>query len=199
MLDLVEKAPGTGNDIVAPSSTLEDLLGLVATGDQQAFASLYDLVAPRVLGLIRKVLIDHAQSEEVAQEVFLEIWQNATRFEPGRGAASSWIMTMAHRRAIDRVRASQAGRDRDVRIGIRDIDTAFDQVAESAEITIEHERVSRAMASLTEIQRQAVSLAYYGGYTQSEVADILSVPLGTVKTRLRDGMIRLRDELGVTS
>ena len=162
MLDLVEKAPGTGNDIVAPSSTLEDLLGLVATGDQQAFASLYDLVAPR-------------------------------------GAASSWIMTMAHRRAIDRVRASQAGRDRDVRIGIRDIDTAFDQVAESAEITIEHERVSRAMASLTEIQRQAVSLAYYGGYTQSEVADILSVPLGTVKTRLRDGMIRLRDELGVTS
>ena len=199
MLVLVEKAPGTGSDVVAPSSTLEELLGLVATGDQQAFASLYDLVAPRVLGLIRKVLIDHAQSEEVAQEVFLEIWQNATRFEPGRGAASSWIMTMAHRRAIDRVRASQAGRDRDVRIGIRDIDTAFDQVAESAEITIEHERVSRAMASLTDIQRQAVSLAYYGGYSQSEVAEILSVPLGTVKTRLRDGMIRLREELGVAS
>ena len=199
MLVLVENAPGTGSDIVAPSSTLEELLGRVATGDQQAFASLYDLVAPRVLGLIRKVLIDHAQSEEVAQEVFLEIWQTATRFEPGRGKAGSWIMTMAHRRAIDRVRASQAGRDRDVRIGIRDIDTAFDQVAESAEITIEHERVSRAMANLTEIQRQAVSLAYYGGYTQSEVADILSVPLGTVKTRLRDGMIKLREELGVAS
>ena len=198
MLVLVENAPGTESDVAVPS-TLDDLLGRVATGDQQAFASLYDLLAPRVLGLIRKVLIDHAQSEEVAQEVFLEIWQNATRFEPGRGAASSWILTIAHRRAIDRVRASQAGRDRDVRIGIRDLPTAFDQVAESAEISIEHEKVSRAMANLTDIQRQAVSLAYYGGYSQSEVADILDVPLGTVKTRLRDGMIRLRDELGVAS
>jgi len=199
MLVLVENAPGTESDVAAATSTLEHLLGRVATGDQEAFASLYDLLAPRVLGLIRKVLIDHAQSEEVAQEVFLEIWQNATRFEPGKGAASSWIMTIAHRRAIDRVRASQAGRDRDVRIGIRDLPTAFDHVAESAEISIEHERVSRAMANLTEIQRQAVSLAYYGGYSQSEVADILSVPLGTVKTRLRDGMMRLRDELGVAS
>ncbi|WP_196833476.1 sigma-70 family RNA polymerase sigma factor [Mycetocola sp. CAN_C7] len=199
MLVLVENAPGTESEIGTPSSTLEDYLGRVAAGDQQAFASLYDLMASRVLGLIRKVLIDHAQSEEVAQEVFLEIWQNATRFEVGRGAAASWIMTIAHRRAIDRVRASQAGRDRDVKIGIRDFPTAFDEVAESAEISIEHERVSRAMANLTEIQRQAVSLAYYGGYSQSEVADILSVPLGTVKTRLRDGMIRLRDELGVAS
>jgi RNA polymerase sigma-70 factor (ECF subfamily) len=199
MLVLVEHAPGTDSDVAAASSTLDELLGLVANGDQQAFASLYDLLAPRVLGLIRKVLVDQAQSEEVAQEVFLEIWQNATRFEPGRGAAASWILTIAHRRAIDRVRASQAGRDRDLRIGIRDFPAAFDLVAESAEISLEHERVSRAMANLTEIQRQAVSLAYYGGYSQSEVADILSVPLGTVKTRLRDGMIRLRDELGVAS
>lgn len=199
MLVLVENAPNTESDVAAVPSTLEELLDRVATGDQQAFASLYDAVAPRVLGLIRKVLIDHAQSEEVAQEVFLEIWQNAARFEPGRGAAGSWIMTIAHRRAVDRVRASQASRDRDVRIGIRDLPSPFDQVAESAEISIEHERVSRAMANLTEIQRQAVSLAYYGGYSQSEVADILSVPLGTVKTRLRDGMIRLRDELGVAS
>jgi RNA polymerase sigma-70 factor (ECF subfamily) len=199
MLVLVENASGTERDVSAVSSTLEELLDRVATGDQQAFAALYDVLASRVLGLIRKILIDHAQSEEVAQEVFLEIWQNATRFDSSRGAASSWIMTIAHRRAIDRVRASQAGRDRDVRIGIRDFPAAFDQVAESAEISIEHERVSRAMANLTEIQRQAVSLAYYGGYSQSEVADILSVPLGTVKTRLRDGMIRLRDELGVAS
>lgn len=198
MLVLVENAPGTESNVVAPGD-LDSLLGQIATGDQQAFASLYDLVAPRVLGLIRRVLIDHAQSEEVAQEVFLEIWQNATRFESGRGAASSWIMTIAHRRAIDRVRASQAGRDRDVKIGIRDFPDAFDQVAESAEISIEHDRVSRAMTALTEIQRQAVSLAYYGGYSQSEVAEILSVPLGTVKTRLRDGMMKLRDEMGVAS
>lgn len=198
MLVLVENAPGTESDVVAPGD-LDSLLGQIAAGSQQAFASLYDTVAPRVLGLIRRVLVDHAQSEEVAQEVFLEIWQNATRFESGRGAASSWIMTIAHRRAIDRVRASQAGRDRDVKIGIRDFPDAFDQVAESAEISIEHERVSRAMTALTEIQRQAVSLAYYGGYSQSEVAEILSVPLGTVKTRLRDGMMKLRDEMGVAS
>ncbi|GHD47927.1 sigma-70 family RNA polymerase sigma factor [Mycetocola manganoxydans] len=198
MLVLVENAPGTESNVVAPGD-LDSLLGQIAAGSQQAFASLYDTVAPRVLGLIRRVLVDHAQSEEVAQEVFLEIWQNATRFESGRGAASSWIMTIAHRRAIDRVRASQAGRDRDVKIGIRDFPDAFDQVAESAEISIEHERVSRAMTALTEIQRQAVSLAYYGGYSQSEVAEILSVPLGTVKTRLRDGMMKLRDEMGVAS
>nr|WP_229790494.1 sigma-70 family RNA polymerase sigma factor [Mycetocola manganoxydans] len=194
----MENAPGTESNVVAPGD-LDSLLGQIAAGSQQAFASLYDTVAPRVLGLIRRVLVDHAQSEEVAQEVFLEIWQNATRFESGRGAASSWIMTIAHRRAIDRVRASQAGRDRDVKIGIRDFPDAFDQVAESAEISIEHERVSRAMTALTEIQRQAVSLAYYGGYSQSEVAEILSVPLGTVKTRLRDGMMKLRDEMGVAS
>jgi RNA polymerase sigma-70 factor (ECF subfamily) len=152
-----------------------------------------------VLGLIRRVLIDPAQSEEVAQEVFLEIWQNAPRFDGSKGTASTWIMTMAHRRAIDRIRASQSGRDRDVKIGIRDIAVSYDNVAETVETTIEHERVQVAMAQLTEPQRQAVALAYYGGHTQSEVAELLDIPLGTVKTRLRDGMIRLRDELGVAS
>lgn len=200
MLDVV--APPSESDesfdLVSHSSA-EELLGRVARGDQAAFSELYDMLAPRVLGLIRRVLIDSAQSEEVAQEVFLEIWQTATRYEEGRGAATSWMMTIAHRRAIDRVRASQAGRDRDVKIGIRDIDTAYDQVAEQAEISIEHAKVKTALTRLTELQRQAVTLAYYGGYSQSEVAEILSVPLGTVKTRLRDGMIRLRDELGVAS
>jgi RNA polymerase sigma-70 factor (ECF subfamily) len=104
---------------------------------------------------------------------------------------------MAHRRAVDRVRASQSSRDRDVRIGIRDHENGYDQVSETVEISIEHERVTKAMTKLTEIQRQAVSLAYYGGYSHSEVASMLDVPIGTVKTRLRDGMIRLRDEMGV--
>ncbi|OUD97767.1 ECF RNA polymerase sigma factor SigK [Clavibacter michiganensis subsp. michiganensis] len=106
---------------------------------------------------------------------------------------------MAHRRAVDRVRASQSSRDRDVRIGIRDHENGYDQVSETVEISIEHERVKKAMTKLTEIQRQAVSLAYYGGYSHSEVASMLDVPIGTVKTRLRDGMIRLRDEMGVAS
>ncbi len=156
------------------------------------------LVAPRVLGLIRRLLVDHAQSEEVTQEVFLEIWKTAPKFDTDRGAAMSWILTMAHRRAVDRVRASQSGHDRDLKIGIRDLEREYDQTSETVEIRIEHERVKKAMGQLTELQRQAISLAYYGGYSHSEVAELLHVPIGTVKTRLRDGMIRLSDEMGVT-
>ena len=180
-------------------ATKENLLELIADGDQAAFGTLYDEVSPRVFGLIRRLLVDHAQSEEVTQEVFLEIWQNASRYERSKGGASTWILTMAHRRAVDRIRSSQAGRDRDVKIGIRDFVSDYDNVADTVETTIEHERVKEAMAQLTELQRQAVSLAYYGGFSHSEVAAMLSVPIGTVKTRLRDGMIRLRDELGVAS
>lgn len=184
------------DDAAAPD--LDDLLVRTASGDQNAFSALYDHTAARVLGLIRRVLIDAAQSEEVAQEVFLEAWQSASRFDPNKGRAMTWIMTMAHRRAIDRIRASQASRDRDTAVGIRDLPTAYDQVAETVEVRIESERVEVAMATLSEAQRQAVTLAYYGGLSQSEVAAELGIPLGTAKTRLRDAMIRLREELGVT-
>lgn len=179
--------------------TLEGLMEQIARGDQEAFSELYDRTAPRVLGLVERVLVDHAQSEEVAQEVFLEIWKDAARFDTQKGKALSWMLTLAHRRAVDRVRASQSGRDRDERIGKRDAETSYDNVSETAEIRIEHERVTRAMAGISELQREAISLAYYGGYSQREVAEILSIPVGTVKTRLRDGMARLRDELGVAS
>ena len=175
------------------------LLVRVADGDQRAFSELYDLMASRMLGLVRHVLKDHAQSEEVVQEVLLEVWQTASRFDPNKGKAVTWMLTMAHRRAIDRVRSAQASRDRDTKIGIRDLGREVDTVSESAEISIEHKRVEKAMARLSDLQRQAVELAYYGGYTQSEVAEMLNIPLGTVKTRLRDGLIRLRTELGVAS
>jgi RNA polymerase sigma-70 factor (ECF subfamily) len=183
----------------ARASTPDELLLRVAQADRVAFAELYDQTAPRVMGLIKRLLKDHSQSEEVTQEVFLEIWQNAARFDTTRGSASSWMLTMAHRRAVDRVRASQAGRDRDLKIGVRDLEPGYDSVTESVEIRIEHERVERALGRLTALQSQAVRLAYYGGYSHSEVAAMLGVPIGTVKTRLRDGMIRLRDEMGVAS
>jgi RNA polymerase sigma-70 factor (ECF subfamily) len=189
MLALVERDTDSwSSDEPAPASP--DLLLLrVAQGE----------LSGRVLGLITRLLKDRAQSEEVAQEVFLEVWQQAAKFDTKRGSAASWVLTMAHRRAVDRVRAAQASRDRDTKIGIRDFESGFDQVSESVEIRIEHERVSRALGRLTEFQRQAVQLAYYGGYSHSEMAEQLGVPIGTVKTRLRDGMIRLRDEMGVTS
>lgn len=194
----------TALDDVAPAAditveTTDRLLQRIASGDQRAFSELYDLIAPRMLGLVRHVLRDHAQSEEVVQEVLLEIWQTAARFDPNKGKAVTWMLTMAHRRAIDRVRSAQASRDRDTKIGIRDLGREVDTVSESAEISIEHKRVEKAMARLSDLQRQAVELAYYGGYTQSEVAEMLNIPLGTVKTRLRDGLIRLRTELGVAS
>ncbi|TFD25344.1 sigma-70 family RNA polymerase sigma factor [Cryobacterium sp. TMT1-1] len=190
----------SAGDLAPPApASKEELLVQVARGDQSAFGELYDQIAPRVLGLVKRLLVDHAQSEEVTQEIFLEIWQSAARYESTRGGASTWILTMAHRRAVDRIRSSQAGRDRDTKIGIRDLAVAYDHVAETVEVRIEHERVERAMTRLTQLQRQAVSLAYYGGLSHSEVADKLQIPLGTVKTRLRDGLIRLRDELGVAS
>jgi RNA polymerase sigma-70 factor, ECF subfamily len=197
---LVHMAADSTRDLESTQpASREELLSRVAKGDQAAFGELYDQVAPRVLGLVKRLLVDHSQSEEVTQEIFLEIWQTASRYEVSRGGALTWIMTMAHRRAVDRIRASQAGRDRDTKIGIRDLEVEYDHVAETVEVRIEHERVERAMTRLTELQRQAVSLAYFGGYSHSEVADMLHVPLGTVKTRLRDGMIRLRDEMGVAS
>jgi RNA polymerase sigma-70 factor, ECF subfamily len=185
-------------DDVAPVS-LNDLLSQVAEGDQKAFGQLYDQTSSRVLGLVRRLLKDSAQSEEVTQEIFLEVWQNAKRYDPAKGSATTWILTMSHRRAVDRIRSSQSTRDRDTKIGLRDMETEYDSVSESVEIRVEHERVGQALLRLTELQRQAVTLAYYGGYSHSEVAEMLKVPIGTVKTRLRDGMIRLRDELGVAS
>lgn len=179
--------------------SIESLLREVAAGSRTAFAEVYDRISSRVMGLVTRLLRDRAQSEEVTQEVFLEIWQQASKFDANRGSGMAWVLTMAHRRAIDRIRASQKSHERDLRIGIRDMERDFDHVSEAVEIRVENERVKTAMGRLTPLQREAVILAYYGGYSHSEMAGILGIPLGTVKTRLRDGMIRLRDELGVTS
>jgi RNA polymerase sigma-70 factor, ECF subfamily len=184
-------------DSGADHPTTQALLGRVAVGDEDAFEQLYDRVAGSVLGVIRRVLRDPGQSEEVAQEVMVEIWRTAARFDPERGGASSWVITMAHRRAVDRVRSAQASTNRDTKVALLEHVPAFDQVSEAVEASLEREQVRRALDSLTALQREAVGLAYYGGYTHREVAELLDVPLGTVKTRLRDGLIRLRDVMGV--
>lgn len=184
---------GTTRDAVA------DLLLRIGDGDQRAFAELYDTLSSRVFGLILRVLVNRSQSEEVLQEVFLEIWQSATKFAPNKGQGRTWVMTIAHRRAVDRVRASQSSADRDVRAGFRDIGVAHDSVAETVELGIESEKVVHALSGLPEVQREALVLAYYGGYSQNEVAVLVGAPLGTIKTRMRDGLSRLRAAMGVTA
>ncbi|SCK34242.1 RNA polymerase sigma-70 factor, ECF subfamily [Streptomyces sp. WMMB 714] len=178
---------------------LAELLTEVARGDQDAFAEVYDQIAGPVLGLVRSVLRDPAQSEEVAQEVLVEVWRTVAQFQPDKGSAMSWVMTFAHRRAVDRVRSAQATSDREHRAALLDQTPAFDEVTEAVEARLEREQVRRCLRTLTELQRQSVVLAYYRGLTYREVAELLAQPLGTVKTRLRDGLIRLRDCLGVTA
>jgi RNA polymerase sigma-70 factor, ECF subfamily len=138
-----------------------------------------------VFGVVR----DPSQAEEVCQEVLLEVWRCASRFQPGRGSAMAWVTTIAHRRAIDRVRAERRSAERQLRAAAHQV--AYDEVAELVEARLEHERVRRSLGSLTPLQRESVTLAYYGGYTFREVAGLLGVPEGTVKTRMRDGLIRL--------
>ncbi|WP_432833847.1 sigma-70 family RNA polymerase sigma factor [Dactylosporangium sp. CA-092794] len=175
-----------------------DLLARVARGDERAFAELYDLVSARVYGLIRRVLRDPAQSEEVTQEVMVEVWRTAGRFDASRGSATAWVFTIAHRRAVDRVRAEQAGVERVKRVAAVSAETPYDDVVEAATARIEQQQVRRCLDGLTELQREAITLAYYGGNSYREVADLLGTPLPTIKTRMRDGLIRMRDCLGVT-
>jgi RNA polymerase sigma-70 factor (ECF subfamily) len=177
-----------------PGADLDALIGRVARGDEAAFAALYDHAAGAVFGLVRRVVRDPAQSEEVTQEVLLEVWRTASRFDPRRGSAATWLMTLAHRRAVDRVRSAKASADREQRVPASA--TGYDTVAEEVEARLDAQRVRRCLESLTGLQRESVTLAYYGGYTHREVAGLLGVPLGTVKTRMRDGLIRLRDCLG---
>ncbi|MFI6078928.1 sigma-70 family RNA polymerase sigma factor [Actinoplanes sp. NPDC051343] len=174
-----------------------DLLRAVARGDEKSFGHLYDLVAPRVYGLIRRVLRDPAQAEEVAQEVLVEVWRTAARFDPARGSATAWVFTIAHRRAVDRVRSEQAAAERVLRVGAASVDTPYDAVADEVSGRLERQQVRNCLDELTELQRQAVTLAYYQGHSYPQVAELLNAPLPTIKTRMRDGLIRLRDCLGV--
>ena len=169
----------------------------MARGDADAFDAVYDQVVASVFGVVRRVVRDLAQSEEVTQDVLLEVWRNAAKFDPGRGSATAWVMTLAHRRAVDRVRSVQKESERERRIAAADV--PFDEVAEAVESSLERERVRRCLGSLTELQRESVTLAYYGGHTYGQVASLLGVPGGTIKTRMRDALIRLRDCLGVAS
>jgi len=176
-----------------------DLIGLlakVARGDHRAFELLYGELAGPVYGVVRQVLRDPAQSEEIAQEVLLEIWRTASRFDPAKGSPAAWALTIAHRRAVDRVRSETASSRREERAAADAVGEP-DDVAEVVAATLDGQRVRRCLDGLTELQRESIKLAYYGGYSYPQVAGLLGVALGTVKTRIRDGLIRMRDCLEV--
>lgn len=191
----------SSGDQASPEDTgAPDLAGLLRSssrGDEGAFAALYDATSARVHGLVLRVVRDPAQAEEVLQETYLEIWRTASRFDPARGSALSWLMTIGHRKAVDRVRSAEASGRRDTTYHRANHGVDHDSTAEAVTASLEAERVHAALGGLTQVQRQALELAYFGGYTHTEVATMLELPVGTAKTRIRDGLIRIRDAMGV--
>jgi RNA polymerase sigma-70 factor (ECF subfamily) len=171
------------------------LMQAIAAGDQLAFSELFDRMQPRVLGLALRILRDVGHAEEVTQEVLLEVWQFANSYDCSKGSATGWILRKTHSRSVDRVRSAQARKMREARIGLRELHEPSDDISETISLRIESKRVERALGTLPEAQRQAVTLAHLGGYSHSEVSEILQVPVGTVKTRIRAGIGRLREEL----
>ena len=181
----------------AEAAHLVELMTLSSRGHEDAFAELYDLTSQRIYGIVLRVLRSPDHAAEVTQEVYVEVWRQSARYSSGKGSVIAWMTTMAHRRAVDRVRSVSSEVARDERYALHGGEREIDQVWDGVEQRLDVERVRKGMASLTAIQREALTLAYFGGYTQSQVAQLLHLPLGTVKTRIRDGLIGLRDALGV--
>ncbi len=197
MSNLRPVPPGDPSPEGAGVPDLAALLRRSARGDEAAFAELYDATSARVHGLVLRVVRDPAQAEEVTQEAYLEIWRTAARFDPARGSALSWLMTIAHRKGVDRVRSAEAASRRDATYHRETTPREHDTTVEAATSSLEASRVRQALQQLTTVQREALELAYFGGYTHTEVAAMLELPVGTAKTRIRDGLIRLRDAMGV--
>lgn len=188
-------SPGTSADV---NRRLGDLLARIAVGDQGAFAEFYELTSRRVFGMARRVLIDPELSEDTAQEVFLQVWQNAAKFNPEAGSPLAWLMMISHRRAVDKVRSSQSSTDREAKYGASSQEIDHDSVSDEVGSRLEAEAVVRCLDTLTETQQQSVRLAYYGGLTYREVAEKLNAAVPTIKSRIRDGLIRLKTCLGVS-
>jgi RNA polymerase sigma-70 factor, ECF subfamily len=180
------------------NTDLDRLLGRVAQHDTAAFAEFYDATKARVFGLVTRVLQDRGYSEETTQDVFAQVWKLAPSFEPQQGSALTWVMTLAHRRAVDRVRAEQAASRRDSQYGAANTEISSDVVADTAIQHDERRRVLECLSGLSELQRQCIEMAYYGGLTYPQVSQKLSTSLATIKSRMRDGLRNLRECLGAS-
>jgi RNA polymerase sigma-70 factor (ECF subfamily) len=172
----------------------EALVALAARSEQTALAELYDRYGRTAYGLALRILRDQALAEDAVQEAFLTIWRTASRFMPERGKASTWILTLVHRRAVDAVRREQRRRADSLERAAEPADEGG--VEEDAFLRLQRERVQDALRHLPDAQREALELAYYGGFTQSELAERLGQPLGTIKSRMFGGLSRMRELLG---
>ena len=190
-LEFASRLPGVTAD-------LDALLRRVAQQDVDAFTAFYDNTRARVFGLVTRVLRDPGYSEETTQDVYLQVWRNASNYDPNAGSPISWLMTLAHRRAVDRVRSEQAASQRESRYGAANVDLPADRVAEAVIDLDERRQVTECLGSLTDAQRECIQLAYYEGLTYSQVSDRLSANLATIKSRMRDAIRGLRRCLGVS-
>ena len=186
----------TGRDQVAVEAPLAALLERVAASDSAAFQEFYSQTSARVHGMVLRVLRDPGYTEETTQEVYLQVWHTAATYDPLKGSALSWLITLAHRRAIDRVRSEQSGTNREGAYGAANWSADFDSVADEVSRREDVREVADCLETLTEVQRGTVTLAYYGGLTYREVSERLEVALPTVKSRIRDGLSKLKDCLG---
>jgi RNA polymerase sigma-70 factor (ECF subfamily) len=179
------------------STDLDALLRRVAHRDADAFAQLYDATRSRVYGMVCRVLRDRGYSEETTQDVYLQVWRTAESYDPASGSALAWLLTLAHRRAVDRVRSEQAATQRDSRYGSANVERDTDSVTDAVLSGEDRRRVTACLDGLTDIQRECIELAYYQGMTYVQVSERLSANLATVKSRMRDGLRGLRNCLGV--
>jgi RNA polymerase sigma-70 factor, ECF subfamily len=186
-------------DEASTSVRLAELLAAIAEGDRAAFDEFYARTGPRVYWLATRIVRDPTMAEEISQEVFLQVWTTAGRYDRTQGSPLGWLTTLAHRRSVDRVRVEQAARDRAWAYAGSHLGRDHDSVAERVEQVFDEQAVLRCLDTLTPAQREAIGLAYYGGRTYSQVAEHLNSPLPTIKSRIRDGLIRLKNCLGANA
>lgn len=194
---LVTTAPPPVAKLPTVAVDLGELLRRVARQDVDAFAAFYDLTRSRVFGLVARVLRDTGYSEETLQEIYLQVWRSADSYDPASGSPLAWLMTLAHRRAVDRVRSEQASSQRESRYGAANVDVPSDSVADSVISSEERRQVADCLGSLTDAQRECIQLAYYEGLTYAQVSERLSANLATIKSRMRDAIRGLRKCLGI--
>ncbi|BBY19664.1 ECF RNA polymerase sigma factor SigK [Mycolicibacterium litorale] len=180
------------------TTDLDELLRQVAQRDVDAFAALYDRTRARVYGMVTRVLRDPGYSEETTQDIYLQVWRSAGSYDPAAGSPMAWLLTLAHRRAVDRVRSEEAASQRESRYGAATVDPPVDHVADSVILLDERRRVVDCMGSLSDLQREAIRLAYYEGLTYVQVSERLSANLATIKSRMRDGIRGLKTCLGIS-